>query len=265
MVKYTVSSLGYPLYHIDEMEKLPSDFGVEIFYEWGGTTYWLEAMKRVMAGRTGDLCMHAPYGYCDFAQTENEDELFRLMTEPFDMYHRLNCHHYVVHTNAAVSPCATKQQCADLRSRVAERLAKFQQICEQEGVAMLVENIPDAGHALFKQEQFLQLFTDNPRLNCIIDTGHAHMEGFDMYEVQRILGARLKAYHIHDNSGSEDSHRQILTGMPGGIDWQRFAQGVARYTPNATLTFEYNANTGADAEAYAQDRARLQALIDAAE
>lgn len=256
MLKFEVSSLGYPMGAPAKMKKLPLDFGIEIFYEWGGTSFWTEILKNVMKDRTGSFSIHAPFGYCDFAQTESESELFRFMTEPFDLYHRFNGRHYVVHTNGAVAPEATELQRSEMRKLAAERLAKFQEICDREGVCMVVENVPGNGHTLFNHDQFLSLFTENERLNCIIDTGHAHMEHLDMYEIQKTLGSRLKAYHVHDNGGNADSHLRFMSGVPGGIHWQRFVEGVVSYTPDATITFEYAQSQGRE-ETYRADRERL--------
>lgn len=257
MLKFEVSTLGFPLTSVYQMKNLPKDFGIEIFYEWGGTSFWIESIRRVMQERTGSFSIHSPFGYCDFAQTESETELFRFMTEPFDMYHQLNGCHYVVHTNGHVGKNVTDMQRADMRKLVAERLYKFQEICDREGIGMVVENVPDGGSCLFNHEQFLSLFTNNPRLDCIIDTGHAHIEHYDMYDIQRQLGSRLKAYHVHDNAGIWDSHLRFMSGISGGIDWNRFVEGVMKFTPDATMTFEYAENPNLGIQEYDDDRTLL--------
>lgn len=240
MIRFEVSTLGYTLNRAVQMAALPLDVGIEIFYEWGGTTYWIESMKTVMENRTGTFSIHSPFGYCDFTQTESERDLFQFLAEPFEMYHLMNGCHYVVHSNGHVSADLPEEKRADLRKLATERLVKFNEICKREGVSMVVENVPDNGHTLFNHEQFLALFTENKELNCILDTGHAHMEHLDMYEIQKTLGSRLKAYHVHDNGGIVDSHFRFMSGVPGGIDWKKFVDGVMKYTPNATITLEYS-------------------------
>ena len=257
MLKFEVSTLGFPLTNVHRMKKLPRDFGIEIFYEWGGTSFWLESVKRVMQDRSGSFSVHGPFGYCDFAQTESETELFRFMTEPFELYHKLNGCHYVVHTNGHVGKDVPESERAAMRALVAERLERFQEICDAEGIGMVVENVPDGGNGLFNHDQFLSLFTENPKLNCIIDTGHAHIEHYDMYEIQRRLGSRLKAYHVHDNAGAADSHLRFMSGIPGGIDWHRFVEGVRNFTPDATMTFEYNPKPDLGIQAYGDDQKLL--------
>ena len=258
-MKFEVSSLSYTVGAASKMALLPADFGIEIFYEWGGTNYWIENMKKVLKDRKGGFSIHSPFGYCDFALTEDEDELFKFMMEPFAMYHQFNGAHYVVHTNGHIPAEYTEEERAKLRKRVAERLVRFQKICDENGVDMVVENVPDGGHALFNHEQFLALFTENPELSCIIDTGHAHMEKIDMWEVQKTLGSRLKAYHVHDNAGNADSHLPFMSGVAGGIDWERFVEGVVKFTPNAALTFEYNVGREND---YIADREKFLALVE---
>ena len=262
MINFEVSTLGFPLSRVRGMAGLPKDFGIEIFYEWGGTSFWIESLKNLMRDRTGSFSIHAPFGYCDFAQTESEVELFRFMMEPFDMYHQFNGSHFVVHTNGHINVDTSEQTRAEMRKLVAERLAKFQTICDREGIEMVVENVPDSGRTLFNHEHFLSLFMENPKLNCIIDTGHAHMEHLDMFEIQKALGHRLKAYHVHDNAGTTDSHLRFMSGISGGIDWKRFAEGVARFTPHATITFEYGMEAQAGVQEYMEDQKQLLKMME---
>jgi sugar phosphate isomerase/epimerase len=83
------------------------------------------------------------------------------------------------------------------------------------------------------------------------------MEKIDMWEVQKTLGSRLKAYHVHDNAGNADSHLPFMSGVAGGIDWERFVEGVVKFTPNAALTFEYNVGREND---YIADREKFLAM-----
>ena len=259
-MKLAVSSLSFTGGAVRLMNALPAEFGLEIFYEWGGDDYWTTFLEQATQNRTGGLSIHAPFGYCDFALTEDEEQLFRFLRAPFALYHRFCATHYVVHTNAALPETASEEERARYRERVAERLERFRRICEREGVTLLVENVLGNTPPLFDEEHYLALFADNPALNAILDTGHAHVAHFDMLRVQKTLGPRLKAYHLHDNAGDADTHSPILTDLCGGIDWRRFAQGALRYTPTATLTFEYGQGF---APQYIRDRDRLYALLDA--
>jgi sugar phosphate isomerase/epimerase len=74
--------------------------------------------------------------------------------------------------------------------------------------------------------------------------------------LQKQLNARLIAYHIHDNDGLCDQHKRICTGT---IDWDRFAEGVRTFTPNACMVMEYNAGRPED---YTEDSNIMKRLLD---
>ena len=82
--------------------------------------------------------------------------------------------------------------------------------------------------------------------------------GIDIYAVQKALGDRLKAYHLHDNDGLEDLHRRVGTGV---IDWKRFSEGARLFTPNAQFIMEYNANAVLGLSDYTEDASRIRAML----
>ena len=92
-----------------------------------------------------------------------------------------------------------------------------------------------------------------------MDTGHAVLGGIDIFEVQRTLGSRLQAYHIHDNDGLEDCHQRIGTGV---TDWARFGEGARKYTPDANFVMEYNGNATTCIQDYMEDAEKLRVLVE---
>lgn len=257
------SSLAFPAYSAFDMKKLPQDIGIEIFYEWGGSTFWELMLEEVMDGRTGSFSIHAPY--CgkglDFTNTKDEDWLFNYLKEPFTLYHRFNAANYVIHTNGPLQEPLDTKRADELRKIVSERLYRFNELCIKEGVNMLVENLGFGSGllALFDEQQFLKLFDDNHDLKCLIDTGHAAIEKFDMFRVQEILGARLQGYHLHDNNGIDDSHHRIETGC---VNWRHFCEGAARFTPNAEFVFEYKPSAITSIQDIISDAQKLEKYAD---
>ena len=258
----SVSSLGFCGHPIYSMRKLPPELGIEIFYEWGSETYWELALTEIMRERTGKFSIHAPYqgSITEMSLTDREDELFEYLRQPFRLYHKFGGEGYVVHINAPYAESPNPEEKAERLKRVEDRLACLNDICEREGVAMLVENLA-FGHGqktLCDQQDFLRLFENNPALNCIVDTGHAVLGGIDIYAVQKALGDRLKAYHLHDNDGLEDLHRRVGTGV---IDWKRFSEGARLFTPNAQFIMEYVAPAVSEPGDYAEDADRIRAWL----
>ena len=109
---------------------------------------------------------------------------------------------------------------------------------------------------MFDQGQFLQLFRDIPDMNCVLDVGHALVTGMDIPTVQRELGSRICAYHLHNNDGKRDTHARLRDGI---MDWASFAQNAARYTPDATGVLEYM--TEMDMAIFRDDAAYLEQLL----
>lgn len=263
-MKISVSTLAFCGDQIGGMKNLPKDIGIEIFYEWGSETYWNQMLPGILEGRTGKFSIHNTFMGADLEMslTDNEEKLFKHLMECFDMYHKYDAENLVVHMNAPYKVKPTAAEKAERLARVEGRLARFNDICKKEGVNMVVENLAygvDSGlYHLCNQEDFLGIFAHNPELNCIIDTGHAVLGGIDICAVQETLKDRLQAYHMHDNNGRLDGHQRICTGV---IDWNRFFEYARKYTPNATYVMEYNAAKVESFEAYAEDAAKMRAMM----
>jgi len=257
----SVSSLGFSGPAGFGMGALAPEIGIEIFYEWGGARFWDLVLEKVMENRSGSFSIHAPFqgSITEMSLVEDERTLFDYLREPFELYHKYGADGYVVHTNGPYLTAPTEAERIERMKRAEDRIARFNDICEREGVTMLVENLAfgRGKHTLFHQDDFLRMFENNPALNCIVDTGHAVLDGIEIYTLQKTLGSRLKAYHIHDNDGVGDGHQRIGTGV---IDWNRFGEGARLYTPDANFTMEYN--PGPTVQDYMTDARTLRRLVE---
>ena len=68
-----------------------------------------------------------------------------------------------------------------------------------------------------------------------LDTGHAILGGQEILRTMRILGKRIRAFHVHDNNGINDQHIAPYLGV---LDWNRFIQGLADIRFDQTMCFE---------------------------
>lgn len=243
MWKFSISNVALTGPAFSEMRRLPEHVGIEIFYEWGGLQFYTRALEKIMEGRSGEFSIHAPFQYIDFSDECDERELFEYLTEPFELYHRFQARGYVIHTDAPQRVPYADGEAHDRRMRVEDRLLRFDEIARREGVKLLVENlcVGRAGYHLFSEEQYLQLLLRHPQLDCLIDVGHAHVQGFNLPEMQSVLKDRICAYHLHDNDGMWDSHLPLFKG---NFDWQEFARSAATHTPNAQMILEYGSPDG---------------------
>lgn len=68
-----------------------------------------------------------------------------------------------------------------------------------------------------------------------LDTGHMNLLKHDPRRYIPIIGHRLKALHIHDNSGVFDEHKAPYTGT---IDWRDFYKTLKQIGYEGDLSFE---------------------------
>ena len=81
------------------------------------------------------------------------------------------------------------------------------------------------------------LCKNGPRFVVCMDVGHVNLSARDMdvREYVNILGARLKALHVHDTDGISDLH--TAPGF-GNIDWDSFCEGLRDVGYDGDFVFE---------------------------
>ncbi len=68
-----------------------------------------------------------------------------------------------------------------------------------------------------------------------LDTGHCNLARQNLYRAICLMGPRIKALHIQDNSGHLDDHRAPFTGS---VDWEGFVRGLREIGYRGDLNFE---------------------------
>ncbi len=243
-MNYSVSTCSFVKLKVKRLLALPEDIGVEIMVEYGSDEYWKQFLTRYQNTHSGRISIHSPFAFHDFAMPGNEKELFAYFRKAFDLYHRFNCEFYVLHAFNNIDLAASGCPAEEYRKRTIDRIARFDEICRQEGVCLAVENTFGSPDNIFTQEQWLSMFAELPNLRSLIDTGHAIVSGMDLTTLQQTLGQRVVGYHLHNNDGMRDAHERLQNGL---IDWQVFADNAKKYTPHATGIIEYLAEDRVDA------------------
>ena len=241
-MEFSVSALSYIGPKTKRMKRLSPEMGVEIFWDWGKEDFWKGVVPELMQGRTGKFSIHGPMMYVAFTDDAPTEKVFEALKKPFDLYHRCDSAFYVLHTHGGIAPGATENTLLAKRQIAEERILRFQEICEAEGVQLVVENIGRnaEGKTVFDETAFIELFRRNPQLKCLLDVGHAVLGGYDISKVQQTLGSQLTAYHLHDNGGKADDHLRIRQGV---IDWEAWKKNCFLYTPDAEIVLEYDGLT----------------------
>jgi len=94
-------------------------------------------------------------------------------------------------------------------------LEEINLFARQRGVEVLLENTPN--ELAYAERLLMFLDVTHLNLNVCFDVGHAHMRG-SVENEYRLLKARIRSTHVHDNNGTDDSH--LFPGK-GSIDWTR--------------------------------------------
>lgn len=104
-------------------------------------------------------------------------------------YQQFHAASMVFHTNEGSFPEAERPA---RRARTREVLLRWYEKLRDMGIEMTVENVgyPLKDNLLFNQEEFIQLFADLPEgIGCLIDTGHAMLNDWDIVKVIQTAGS----------------------------------------------------------------------------
>lgn len=241
-MKFSVSNSCFVADSFAAMADLPLDFGVEVQIEFGTDFYWKTNLARVMKDRIGALSIHGQFVDIDLAAEElNEQEIFDYYQWGFDMYNKYHAEHFVIHPDGKLLAPATAEEIVKMRERAICRMGKLSEMAKAQGVNLLVENIRSKGYGMiFDSEAFIDIFRQLPDVDCLIDTGHMNLSGWDFTHVISSLSDRIYAYHINDNDGIADAHQPV---GKGNINWENFFAAYKKYTPNAEMVLEYKGAT----------------------
>lgn len=230
MAHIEISDLVFPAFNKGEMEKLPEEYGIEIFYEFGSNAYWDEVLRR-MGADTRPLSFHGPCVTVNLADKNDTNYLARYR-ETFRYAKEKGAGHIVVHTNEH-----WEGNRAEYQALVIRRLHEIEDMAgEIGGARMLIENVGLGQYNLFDEDEYIALFDQFKTAGSIIDVGHAHVNGWDTCRVIQRLGSRIGAFHLQDNSGHADEHLPLFAGT---IDWTPLAGAIRAYAPEAARVFEY--------------------------
>ena len=242
-----VAGLDKGLDHTELLLEMTGPFGGRVGIEFFIHTYseaYMERMEHIgeWAGKL-PLALHGPFLQVEATSAPGTAEYGALTASygrAFALAQRFGCGHMVFHDHERfVRP----EQKMDLQARCLENIGELIRLAKPWGVRLLLENLalPVKGTPLFDQDEYIGLFDRFPDADCLIDVGHLGVAGWDMETVIGSLAGRIKGYHLHNNTGTDDSHRRIRDGV---IDYDRFFRLYRAYTPSADLTLEYGDNHG---------------------
>lgn len=214
-----------------------SDTGLELFYDnipFYDTKYYRKFLHGIKLGMHCPMegcCLLAPKGSLDLEYTLDKHKAC------FELAQDLGAEYVVIHTNSLAPRNA--EEIAVQKAMLPERMAMTADIAKNYGLRIAVENVGFGYNSslVADMSDFISL-ADNRSLEFLVDTGHAHANGWDIPALIDTLGDRIAGFHFHDNNGTTDSHLPIGNGT---TDWDSVFAAIKRSAASADRTVEYAA------------------------
>ncbi|MDI9521513.1 MAG: sugar phosphate isomerase/epimerase family protein [Bacillota bacterium] len=169
---------------------------------------------------------HAPFR--NFANPpKNSDEFLKyrmgLWKETIDDCNELEIPILVMHALNRIEYPYTMEDAGIIK----DTLAELCEYADQRGVAIALENIPDASDpkhndiscTLKNQKALFEI----EKLNFCLDIGHVPLSKANVFEEIDAAGERLISFHVHNNDGLSDAHNLPDDGI---ADWPKIYQYV---------------------------------------
>ncbi len=182
-----------------------------------------------------DFCQaHSPDGE-HFDEGEKRDALILATKRSIEACRMLGIPHTVIHAQEVRD--GTPKEFTD---RNIEFYKLFADDAERWGVDILIENSASAWNPEYylrtgkEMREFLSL-AGIPRMGVCWDVGHGNVQGRGQYDDIIEMGAALRALHVQDNCGKEDSH---LTPMAGTTNFDDVMRALIDSGYEGDFTFE---------------------------
>ena len=232
-MQLSLSNLAFTGFECYALKNIPECLGIEIFYEFGNDLYWNTLLKQLFAGRLKQrLSLHGPCIATNLADPTDSHYLVQYK-QALELAAKWQADFIVVHTNEDFQGDQLV-----VRYIVKQRLNELFALAKDYPVELVIENVGlrNKGTLLFDWQDYCDLLATFPAAGALLDTGHAHINGWQLPQVIEQLGPRLTACHLHDNGGIADDHGPIGCG---NIPWKPVFKAINTFCPETTLVFEY--------------------------
>ena len=228
-------AMDFPLYREKSRLELVSD---------SSGSFYSDLRKKAEESGLSIGQTHAPFGY-----REDDGSTFESI---LSIYERaatataeLGAKHMVVHP-IKFENCVggyRREECFELNLRLFEKLVPTLEEC---GVTALLENMfltkingefKKLYPTIYSSAEELARAADalGPSFGVCLDSGHALITGTDIPDACRLLGERLLALHLHDNTGDRDDH---LIPYFGKVPFEKMLDALKEIGYKGNINFE---------------------------
>jgi sugar phosphate isomerase/epimerase len=172
---------------------------------------------------------------------ELRDAAYALHEKSIDFACKIGASHVVLHPGFCNSPAFDKSRARGLAREAAEKLAAK---AKPLGLRLAFENVGYHGSSIYTGEEFCHALDGlDETLGYLVDTGHAHLNHWDVPAMIDRLKDRLLCIHLHDNKADADRHLPLYEGS---LDWPAVFAAVRNIPGDCDLVLEYAPGTHPD-------------------
>jgi sugar phosphate isomerase/epimerase len=172
---------------------------------------------------------------------ELRDAAFAVHEKSIRFAGRIGASQVVLHPGFCNSPAFDKARTRGMAREAAEGLVK---IAKPLGIHLAFENVGYHGTSIYDEEEYCYALDGmEETLGFLLDTGHAHLNGWDVAGLIDRLKDRLYGIHIHDNMADADRHLPI---NDGNLGWSRIFKAMRKITRDCDVVLEYAPGTPLD-------------------
>lgn len=160
---------------------------------------------------------------------------FKLHQRAIHLAQSIQATSVVLHPGFLGSPCFNRERAKERSKTATKLLTEEARRC---GVVLAFENVGINGQSIYTEDEFCQSIDDHgDGVGYLIDLGHAHINGWNIPRVLKLVADKLLGYHIHDNDGKRDQHLPIFEGT---ILWDEVFNTMSEiHKPHHEYILEY--------------------------
>lgn len=194
----------------------------------------LDALRTSPIKKNLEFTIHGPFLYADCLSfdVEYRKASIKQIFETILTTKKLDCDQLVLHLGRIIDVIKPTKKYLPVLKQSLDELGDF---AKQEGVSILIENLPPSKRALISYpssfEELKEVSSLNKNFDFCLDVGHAALCNIDSTKLLRFFGKKLKNVHIHDANGVKD-HLPIGQGdidfvlLKKNLDKMKYSNGI---------------------------------------
>jgi sugar phosphate isomerase/epimerase len=166
------------------------------------------------------------------------DAVLQLHKDTIAFARRIGAEQVVLHPGFTNSPAFDKK---DAQLWAMEAVEELILTAKPLGIRLALENVGYHGASIYTFDEYCSALDKlDDTAGYLVDTGHAHINGWDVPALIDRVKERLYGIHLHDNSGSADQHVPIGDGT---LNWPMIFKALRNIPRGCDLVLEYAPGT----------------------